>query len=321
MAVSVKPRKYDSTAAKPVREYETATKPISEYQESDWIDVVDEGIGSSGLPNKTRRQALINALEPWMRDKYSRELGFHNLVGDDPDARRFVFLESSLQDEPAIGYRTRGMFWRPQEKAGLNDSRIRLKIIDAIERGEAPFHSAGLTQPGERYDPGDLPLGGGIASLGPGAFTRNPVGFYSPDEIPISLQARREVGLPPEYSVGWTKGMETAAHEMDHSGLAALRAYLMKKDAWMNEDRAKYASIPIHGSPEEKYVQALQATNRPIPVARRPAQKAAEEVVLKTHPEPFEHPVQGQALEMLRQHFAGRRLYPPRRSDQRQAAR
>ena len=321
MAVSVKPKKYDSTAAKPVREYETGTKPISEYQESDWIDVVDEGIGSSGLPDKTRRQALINVLEPWMRDKYSRELGFHNLVGDDPDARRLVFLKSPLRDEPRVGYKTRGMFSRPREKVGLDESRSRSKILEKIEEGEAPFHSAGLTQPGERYDPGDLPLGGGIASLGPGAFTRNPVGFYSPDEIPISLQARREAGLPPEYSVGWTKGMETAGHEMDHSGLAALRAYLLNKDAWMNEDRAKYASIPVQGGPEEKYVQALQATNRPIHVARRPAQIAAEEAALKAYPNPSQQSVQGQALEMLRQHFAGRRLYPPRRSDQRQAAR
>jgi hypothetical protein len=321
MAISIKPKKYDSTAAKPVREYETATKPIREYQESDWIDVVDEGIGSSGLPDKTRRQALRNTLEPWMRDKYSRELGFHHLVGDDPDARRFVFLKSPLQDEPRVGHQIRGMFSPPREKVGLDESRIRLKIIDAIERGESPFHSAGLTQPGERYEPGELPLGGGIASLGPGAFTHKPVGFYSPDEIPISLQARQEAGLPPGYSVGWTKGMETAGHEMDHSGLAALRAYLLNKDAWMNEDRARYASIPTQGGPEEEYVKALQATDRPMPVARRPVQKEAEEAALKAYPKPSQHSAQGQALEMLRQHFAGRRLYPPRRLNQRQAAR
>ena len=279
---------------------EVPTKPIREYQESDWIDVVDEGVGLSGLPDKTRRQALINALEPWMRGRPTRELGFHHVVGDDPDARRLIFLNSPLRDEPKVGKIMRGAHFYPKEKAGLDESKLRSKILDKIKEGGSPFHSS---------------LSGGLASLGSGAFTDKPVGFYSPDEIPISLRARQEVGLPPEYSVGWTKGMETAAHEMDHSGLAALRSYLMNKAEWMKKDRDRYDNIPIHGKPEEKYVRALQATNRPILVARRPAQQEEEEAALKAHPNPFENLVQKQALEMLRKRFAGRRLYPPRRSE------
>lgn len=279
---------------------EVPTKPIREYQESDWIDVVDEGVGLSGLPDKTRRQALINALEPWMRGRPTRELGFHHVVGDDPDARRLIFLNSPLRDEPKVGKIMRGGLFRPGKMKNMDDSRIRSKILENIKEGGSPFHSS---------------LSGGLASLGSGAFTDKPVGFYSPDEIPISLQARQEVGLPPEYSVGWTKGMETAAHEMDHSGLAALRSYLMNKTEWMKKDRDRYDNIPIHGKPEEKYVRALQATNRPILVARRPAQQEEEEAALKAHPNPFENLVQKQALEMLRKRFAGRRLYPPRRSE------
>jgi hypothetical protein len=291
---------------------EVPTKPVREYQESDWIDVVDEGIGLSGLPNKTRRQALINALEPWMRDKYSRELGFHHLVGDDPDAKRFIFLKAPLKDEPGIGQMTGGAFFPPGKMENLNDRKIWSKILEKIEEGESPFHSAGLTQPGERYEPGDLPLGGGLASLGSGAFTHKPVGFYSPDEIPFSLQERRASGIPPGYSVEWTKGMETAAHEMDHSGLAALRTYLMDQVEGMNGDRARYDSIPIKGRPEEQYVTALQAANRPRLTVMRPTEKLEEDVALKAYTKPFKHAVQKLALEMLQKRFAGRRLYSPR---------
>jgi hypothetical protein len=324
-------KKYDSTAARPVRVYQTPTKPISEYQESDWIDVVDEGIGpgSTGLPNKTRRQALINALEPWMRNNPNMELGFQRLVGRDPDARRFVYLPSYISPPRNPNYGVAGAYIRAGSRGWHKE-----QIVAAIERGESPFHSAGLTQPGERYDPGDLPLGSGIASLGPGALKDKDIGFYS------SLQDAPKLSSP----VKWEEGMQTAGHELGHAGIQVLRERLQLLQRQANQkayassgDSAKEnrlwraaanlgtrrASLP-YGAEQEAYVRALEAKQRRSKDSEfllSPFQLAEEKKGLEAFPNPLQHPVQKEALQILQKYFAQQRLYPPRRSDQRQVAR
>ena len=339
MAVSVKPKKYDSTAAMPVRVYQTPTKPISQYQESDWIDVVDEGIGpgSTGLPNKTRRQAIINAYESQMRDNPNMELGFHHLVGNDPDARRFVFAESHLSPggRELSGSFTPGTALRDwPEETGF----YRKAIVDAIERGEAPFHSAGLTQPGERYDPGDLPLGGGIASLGPKAFKGRPVAFYSPDPVSpwFGVSERREAGIPLGYPAEWETSMQSGGHEFGHAGIHTTRDRLRRQLRVLQREgqskgkdisadmRARLAGLPPVQA-EEDYIRAVDAKQR-SEISKSFALKhhlEQESKGLEAFKDPLskKNPVQREALEFLRKYFAGRRLYPPLRSDQRQAAR
>ena len=348
MAVSVKPKKYDSTAAMPVRVYQTPTRPISKYQESDWINVVDEGIGpgSTGLPNKTRRQAIINAYESQMRDNPNMELGFHHLVGNDPDARRFVFAESHLSPS---GRALSGSFspgtalqdW--PEETGF----YRKAIVDAIERGEAPFHSAGLTQPGERYDPGDLPLGGGIASLGPKAFKGWPVAFYSPDPVPpwFGVSERREAGIPLGYPAEWETSMQSGGHEFGHAGIHTTRDRLRRQLRVLQREgqskgkdisadmRARLAGLPPeigterpNEPTEEDYIRAVEAKQRSefSKSFALPSHLRAEERGLEAFPNPLskKNPVQREALEFLRKYFAGRRLYPPRQSyDKYKAAR
>ena len=69
--------KFDSTAHE---RGTTATIPPQYYvpkkSEDYWIDVVDEGVGKSGLPNKTRRQGILNLLEDRMRKDALLRLGF-----------------------------------------------------------------------------------------------------------------------------------------------------------------------------------------------------------------------------------------------------
>jgi hypothetical protein len=330
-------KKYDSTAARPVRVYQTPTKPISEYQESDWIDVVDEGIGpgSTGLPNKTRRQALINALEPWMRNNPNMELGFQRLVGRDPDARRFVFQEDPL----VTGQTSRTPLqilsgaYIPAAAKGEEERLIREGIINAIARGEAPFHSSGLTQPGERYDPGDLPLGGGIATLGPRAFKGKDMAFYSPSQVSpwLGVRERREAGIPLGYPAEWESAMHWGGHELGHAGMQATRDFLnqrLRRPKQQASIRAILAELPpergVKGT-EEDYIRAVDAEQRSV-TSKFFASKddlRAEKRGLEAFKDPLskKNPVQRESLKILQKYFARQRLYPPRRSDQRQVAR
>jgi len=278
-------KKFDSTARVP--------KKNEDY----WIDVIDEGVGKSGLPNKTRRQGILNLLEDRMRKDPLLRLGFQELVGDDPSASGIVALMERLPTpQPQKSGREGG------ERQGVMlpalgryigyapiGEYVRKQIEQRVARGEAPSH---------------LPSTDFESSLPAGAFRNRPIAAYAIKDDPGDRPA------PPGYDPAYWRGIMSLAHETRHAGFDALRRTPTGTEAEMRA----VDEMLLRGG-DEPFQRSYDAAYRKHdPLSRhfmsRPTVEREKEG-MRLYPKPYGHPIQSAAAKMLGNKYAGRELYAP----------
>jgi hypothetical protein len=294
-------QKFDSTAHE---RGTTATIPRHYYapkkSEAYWKDVVDEGVGKSGLPNKTRRQSILNLLEDTARRDAVVRLGLQSLIGDDPSASGVVALKEWLPTS-SPNRKTVGTFFRAEE--GIEPHKeyqhVRKQVERHVARGKAPSH---------------LPPTDFDSSLPEGAFVDRPIMSYT-----TSFGYPGDRPHPPTYDPAYERGIISLLHEARHAGLELLKQYVPETKKDMREFHRLFeplrAPIKTNTTPEEMLVRAYEAKDR----ARKPLakhfipewQKREDRLALGMYPKPHQHPVQSAAEEMLRDQYAGRELYAP----------
>jgi hypothetical protein len=295
-------QKFDSTAHE---RGTTATIPPQYYvpkkSEEYWIDVVDEGVGKSGLPNKTRRQGILNLLEDRMRKDPLMRLGFQELVGqeqDDPSASGIVSLIKMMRLGKKRGLR--GVMLSALRGANPNKTYqdVRRQIEQRIAEGKAPSH----------FD----------SSLPPDAFRDRPVAAYTLSGFPGDSRRWPWRGLaagdspaPPGYDPAYRRGIVTLAHEIRHAGFRALGRTPTGTEAEM---RAVDEMLSSPGKDEPLQRAYDAAYRKHDPVSRRFMSRATverEKEGMRLYPKPYDHPIQSAAEKMLRYSYAGRELYAP----------
>ena len=305
--------KFDSTAHE---RGTTATIPPQYYvpkkSEDYWIDVVDEGVGKSGLPNKTRRQGILNLLEDRMRKDALLRLGFQELVGDDPSASGIVALMERIQSVPGPQDRPPGPGEYRWELGGAHFPALesptgqrrysgygsategdRREIEQRVARGEAPSH---------------LPSTDFESSLPAGAFRNRPIVAYTVKDSPGDRAA------PPGYDPAYWRGIMSLAHEIRHAGFEALKRTPTGTEAEMRAVD-KILSPRLSPGTDETFMRTYDAAHRKNDQLSRKfmskTEKKKEGEAMRLYPNPLEHPVQSAAAKMLRNQYAGRELYAP----------
>jgi len=278
-------QKFDSTARVP--------KKNEDY----WIDVVDEGVGKSGLPNKSRRQGILNLLEDRMRKDALLRLGFQELVGDDPSASGIVAL---MERMPAAQPEKSGREGGERQGAmlpalgrhkgyGPVGEYVRKQIERRVARGEAPSH---------------LPSTDFESSLPAGAFRNRPIAAYAIKDDPGDRPA------PPGYDPAYWRGIMSLAHEIRHAGFDALRRTPTGTEAEM---RAVDEMLLRGGDePFQRSYDAAYRKHDPLSrhfMSRSTVEKEKEG--MRLYPKPYDHPIQSAAAKMLRNRYAGKELYAP----------
>jgi len=306
-------KKFDSTAHE---RGTTSTIPPQYYipkkSEEYWQDVVDEGIGKSGLPNKTRRQGIINLLEDVARKNATIRLGMQRMLGHDPSASGIVALRKDLiaADETSalggIALGLGGVAFSPSTTPSDRYQMHRDEIIKRISAGQVPSHLD--------------------SSLPADAFTGSPVVAYSlqesigdtirPDRYPYDASGMlySDTKIPAGYDPAYARGILTLGHEFGHTGAKEVY-YRMNKniDFGTPKERTAAASLITEDEGEELLMRAFEAAHRTPPSRAYMGEfeRGIESRARKRHPNPLRHPIQAAAEKILRGQYAGRELYPP----------
>jgi hypothetical protein len=299
-------QKFDSTANE---RGTTATIPHQYYvpkkSEEYWLDVVDEGIGKSGRPNKTRRDGLINLLEDVARKNALIRLGMQRMLAHDPSASGIVALRNNLIAKDQLSG-LRGVMFSPTAKPSDDYQRFRDKIINRISAGRAPSH----------FD----------SSLPADAFTGSPVVAYSledsiedtmiaeEDEYPYDASGMlwSDIKIPAGYNPAYESGILTLGHELGHAGAKEVYDRMYDDMAGTAQESRAAQRLWMTRGDEELLMRAFDAAHRKPPsrATMGEFERGIEERAHKRHPNPLHNPFQSAAEKILRDEYAGRELYP-----------
>jgi len=292
--------KFDSTAHE---RGTTATIPPQYYvpkkSEDYWIDVVDEGVGKSGLPNKTRRQGILNLLEDRMRKDPLMRLGFQELVGDDPSASGIVTLIKKMRLDKEHGLKGAMLPAFGKSRQSKTYQYVRNQIEQRIAEGKAPSHlpptDFDSTQENYQYSTG----------LPSGSFRDRPVAAYTLSDFIGDRPA------PAGYDPAYMRGIMSLAHEIRHAGVDAL---WRQPTGTVKEMRAvdKLFNRPTRDEPLMRAYDAASRKHDPLSLHfMDKSEREQEGRGIGMYPKPYKHPAQSAAAKMLRDQYAGRELYAP----------
>jgi hypothetical protein len=331
-------QKFDSTAHE---RGTTATIPRQYYipkkSEAYWRDVVDEGIGRAGLPNKTRRQGILNLLEGVARKNATIRLGLQKMLAHDPSASGIVALRKDLISRLAIGETAPG----GRELQGAAFPRLAGYGEPTAE--PSSDYKAYMDEIKRRISAGKVPSHWD-SSLPADAFTGSPVVAYSVEETiedkigpesalaydhltPRQLDALK---IPAGYQPAHARGILSLGHELGHIGAkevyGGMGRYLEKllknlrhplsnmkpPPLFTQQERMAAASLIREDEGEEMLMRAFDAAHR-TPHSRAYMGEFEGEIERRAHkryPNPLRHPIQSAAEKFLRDQYAGRELYP-----------